>query len=174
MFKKLLILTMLCIFSIGFSQRKNYSIMTSPSYSNPFTTDVRFTSSVYYTPVENINIGADIEIQTRVLYIRPFVTFISDVKPVSYMDYGASFGLNKHFDDDKFRLYGGIHAGIIRRDWVNPNAYYGFEGGFDYYPTNTPVFFGIRGTYDYRTDLIYWGGEKEYEFRPFIRVGIKF
>lgn len=120
---------------------------------------------------KGINIGAEIEMVENWGYIRTGIqTF--HVLEGGYIDWTTGMGLNfktGYFDD--FRYYAGGRIGFIWRD-KNQYPTVGCEIGAEY-NFGSGLILGIRGTYDYRSDFEFWGGESEMRFSGFVKVGWK-
>ena len=117
------------------------------------------------------NLTAELELESK----WGFVKASSQVNPGlegGYIDLCGAVGLN--FTSGLFeplRYYIGIRGGTIIREGGHP--LFGYEAGVDVNITES-FFMGLRGTYDYRSDMEFWGTEPMYRFNGTVRIGYKF
>jgi len=113
-----------------------------------------------------LNIGVELEAQIKPIYIRTSITNFSALKD-GYTDFTLSLGLNFSLDDKNvYRYYSGIRYGLIKRLEIFPTA--GIECGFNYQPFISNVYYGMRCTYDYRSDA------ELYRQSGYVLIGVKF
>jgi hypothetical protein len=135
-----------------------------------------FTTSIAVDPnatiKDGLNLTGEIELVSYWKYIKVNCQFQPDLQG-GYIDYAGSFGINLtsgYFDT--WRAYTGVRFGHIRRETYGyPLA--GFEGGIDFYVTNS-TFLGLRATGDWRSDFLYSGAEPAMRYSGTIRAGFKF
>jgi hypothetical protein len=117
-----------------------------------------------------LNIGVEIE-YNGFMYVRASASDFAVLKD-HYRDYIAGIGVNiipKKLDQ-KLRLYGGIRLGVIVRQATNATA--GLECGIDYTIAKHFVL-GVRSTWDYRSDWIWYSSNAGIRQSGFIKVAYR-
>lgn len=143
---------------------------------------IRFISSEYFVTSiaidpkasieeKGVNLVGEFELISYWKYVKVNVQTFGALEG-GYTDIAGGFGVNLtggYFEG--MRVYSGIRLGHIwRGDEDFPLA--GLEGGFDYL-LNETVFFGARGTLDYRKDFEFSGAEPGVKYSTYVRVGVK-
>jgi hypothetical protein len=120
---------------------------------------------------KGLNFGFELELKCEPIYIRPSLTFFPALKD-GYTEFNVAVGPNFALGNfDQFRYYTGIRMGLILRNQViYPTA--GFEGGINYQPWRSKVYYGIRATYDRRGDAVFYDGEP-WEYSGYVLLGLK-
>lgn len=138
-----------------------------------FSQDKRFTLSAYTEALDinthndsydyGFNLGVQIEYQMTIMYFDAEVFWVPDLNNLPYFHFqGTVLGFNHHFgglDNDQFRIgLGVIKPGMVRR--TRTHAMIGSDLNFEWY-TDTGLFFGITGKYDWRHDDKEWDSQGE-------------
>lgn len=147
---KKLLLILIC--NIGFAQGLKFGSTESTS------------ASVTFEPLssikeESINATFEFQYSCHWLYIKPSIQILP---AINYIDTALGLGvlLDKGYNKD-FIFYGGIRLGFIHRGKAQ-YPLFGFEAGFDVKITDH-IYFGPRGTLDWRTDFDFRGAKAKYQ-----------
>ena len=154
-------------------------ILTSVLYAT--AQDKRFAAYTYTDPVatkkDGFNIGFGIEYQMSIMYFKAQTFVFPDLRGKDYLDYTGTVGFNYHNFWNNIRLFTGLKLGSIIRDNA-PNATWGFEIGFEFYPnaTENGIYYGVQFSKDRRTDNTVWEAHAEPYWRDtgVVKVGYAF
>ncbi len=132
-----------------------------------FSQDIRLNGLIDRTA----HIVAEIETIGRSMYIKQSFEVAPNIEG-GFLATGSAVGLTTNFGMfEQYRLYGAPKISFILRDGALHSSA-GGELGFDKEVADG-LFIGIRGTYDYRTDFQYWGGQSDWQASGFIKIGIR-
>lgn len=117
------------------------------------------------------HIVAEIERIEGILYVKQSLEVAPNIEG-GFLATGTAVGLTTNFGMfEQYRVYGAPKITFIARGGeVYSSA--GGEIGFDK-EVSDGFFIGIRGTYDYRTDFQYWGGQSAWQASGFLKIGIR-
>lgn len=100
------------------------------------------------------NLGAYIELQGNLMYLRARTFWFPDLNNIPYFDFDGGGGFNWRSKFDQSRIYvGGFIGAINREGWGH--AKIGLELGYDFYFDNG-FFIGIKGDISDRHDDKIW------------------
>lgn len=165
-----LIIFIISIFTMGVFSQSNPSAIR-------FKKTEHFSVSTSIDPFASIKEGG-LDILTEIEYnglmnVKAGVENFQ-VLQGGYLALTGGIGVNlTHGLREKFVYTGGIRLGVIHRGWLTKDKYpyplFGFEGQINYNLTENIVL-GLRGTYDWREDFLYTGGEPSYRSSGFFTI----
>jgi len=150
-------------------------LLTNLASAQKFGNTEYTTASITIEPKSSIkekSLNATFEFQYTChwLYIKPSVQVLPSI---NYIDTALGLGvvLDKGYYQD-WIYYGGIRLGFIHRG-KSQYPLFGFEAGFDVKITEH-IYFGPRGTLDWRTDFDFSGAKAKYQGNGGIKATWKF
>lgn len=150
--------------------------------------NVRFDAHIYTEPQhfisigdwkgDGFNIGAGIEYQSNIVYVKAQTYYFPDLKGIDYLDLGGAFGFNWQSHMRYWRTYIGFTGGRIWRNGTGDYAYLGAETGIDYYFNGymgNGLFMGIQSSVTSSTDSKYYSNDETItRWNVGLRIGYTF